>query len=160
MKQMKYVSNFNEGIGSAFKKSNVDVDFDAGFAFVSALSKLGIVGGLGAYLAGEAAFYLGSAAFVAGLGGDIAIGSAFFGPIGVVVGLAIAAVIGIVKLFGGGWEKNVAKKLVKAFDDNNVIEKYLEEVDRYWNNTKDAFDKPQRSSTKNGIIMLIRCVVL
>lgn len=137
----KYVSKFNEGIGSAFKKSNVDVDFDAGFAFVSALAKLGIVGGLGAYLAGEAAFYLGSAAFVAGLGGDIAIGSAFFGPIGVVVGLAIAAVIGIVKLFGGGWEKNVAKKLVKAFDDNNVIEKYLEEVDRYWNNTKDAFDK-------------------
>ncbi|QFJ53436.1 dynamin family protein [Pseudobutyrivibrio xylanivorans] len=135
----KFVSQFNEGIAVAFEKSNVKADFDAGFAFVSALSKLGIVGGLGAYLAGEAAFWFGSISFIAGLGGDLALGGLALGPIGVFLGLAIAGVLGIVKLFGGGWEKSVAKKIVNAYEDNNVINNYRDSMNEYWRNTEDAF---------------------
>ncbi len=136
----EFISKFNDDIGMAFEKSNVNVDFDAGFAFVSALSTIGIVGGLGAYLASEAAFWFGSTAFIAGLGGDLALGGLAFGPIGIAVGLVIAGVIGLVKLFGGGWEKSVAKKIVSSYEENNVMGKYRENIEEYWKNTEKAFN--------------------
>lgn len=137
----KYINDFSENIQTVFEKSDLNVDFDAGFAFASALSKIGIIGGLGAYVAGEAAFLLCGWTFLLGIGGHIALGASAFGPIGVAVGLAIAAALRIAKLFGGGWEKSVAKKLAKAYDENNVVEKYRTEIKAYWEKTESAFDK-------------------
>lgn len=136
-----YISQFNNDIGAAFNKSNIDVDFDAGYAFVSALSKLGIVGGLGAYLAGEAAFLFGSWSFIMGLGGNIAFMASAFGPIGIALGLAISGIIGLVVLFGGGWEKSVAKRLVKGFEDIKVVDQYRDGIAKYWEETETAFNK-------------------
>lgn len=142
----KYIEKFEEAIKVAFDKSSVDVDFDAGFAFASSLAKIGIIGGLGAYIAGNAAFLFGSMTFIMGFGGDIAfLGATIFGPIGIAIGLIIAASLGIVKLFGGSWEKNVAKKLVKAYDENGLVEKYRNGIRDYWNNTDDAFVKAAQS---------------
>lgn len=137
----KYINDFSENIQTIFEKTDLNVDFDAGFAFVSALSKIGIIGGLGAYVAGEVAFMFGSIGFLLGIGGDIAFGASAFGPIGIAIGLVIAAALGIAKLFGGGWEKSVAKKLVKAYDENNVVEKYRAEINTYWEKTESIFDK-------------------
>lgn len=137
----QYITQYSENINAAFDKSNVDVDFDAGFAFASALSKIGIIGGLGAYIAGEAAFLLGSMNFILGIGGDIALGALSLGPIGIAIGLVIAASLGLAKLFGGGWEKSVAKKLVKAYEENDVVEKYRTAIKEYWENTDRAFEQ-------------------
>lgn len=136
----QYVNQYSVSIQTVFEKSDLDVDFDAGFAFASALSKIGIIGGLGAYIAGEAAFLLCGINFLLGIGGQIALGAYFLGPIGIAVGLVIAASLGIAKLFGGGWEKSVAKKLVKAYEENNVVEKYRTEIKAYWDKTENAFD--------------------
>ena len=136
-----YISQYSESIGAAFKNSDVDIDFDAGFAFASALSKIGIIGGLGAYIAGEAAFLLGSMKFILGIGGDIALSALSLGPIGVAIGLVIAASLGIAKLFGGGWEKSVAKKLIKSYEENDLIEKYHNAIKEYWVNTDKAFEQ-------------------
>jgi len=136
-----YIEKFKESINVAFEKSSVDVDFDAGFAFASSLAKIGIIGGLGAYLAGNAAFWFGSMSFIFGLGGNVALGATAFGPIGIAIGLVIAASLGIAKLFGGSWEQNVAKKLVKAYDDNGVVEKFRMSINEYWTNTDDAFNQ-------------------
>lgn len=137
----KYVEKYTDRINAAFDGASVEVDFDAGYAFASALAKIGIIGGLGAYIVGEAAFIFGSMAFIAGLGGDIAFGAAVFGPIGFAIGLLISASLGIAKLFGGGWEKSVAKKLVKAYDENKVGEKFRKGITDYWKKTEDAFDQ-------------------
>lgn len=55
-----------------------------------------------------------------------------FGPI-------IAGVLGLV--FGGGWEKSVAKKIVADFDENNFSEKFRDGIRQYWQQTEEAFDK-------------------
>ncbi len=136
-----YVSQFEKGIRVIFDKFSLDLDFDAGFAFANALAKIGIIGGLGAYILGEAAWALGSLAFIAGAGGGIAIGAAALGPIGIVAGLAIAGALGIAKLFGGGWEKTVAKKILRAYDENKVIEKYCNGMEDYWRKTESAFNE-------------------
>lgn len=136
-----YISQYSESIGAAFQNSDIDIDFDAGFAFASALSKIGIIGGLGAYIAGEAAFLLGSMNFILGIGGDIALSALSLGPIGVAIGLVIAASLGIAKLFGGGWEKSVAKKLVKSYEENDLIGKYHNAIKEYWVNTDKAFEQ-------------------
>lgn len=141
----KYIEKFEESIKVAFNKSSVDVDFDAGFAFASSLAKIGIIGGLGAYIAGNAAFLFGSIPFILGLGGDIALGAVAFGPIGIAIGLIIAASLGIAKLFGGSWEKSVAKKLVKSYDENGVVEKFRSGINDYWTSTDDAFLKAAQS---------------
>lgn len=136
-----YISQYSENVGAAFQNSNVDVDFDAGFAFASALSKIGIIGGLGAYIAGEAAFLLGNMNFILGIGGDMALGALALGPIGIAIGLVIAASLVIAKIFGGGWEKRVAKKIVKIYEENDLIEKYRDAINEYWVNTDKAFEQ-------------------
>ena len=69
------------------------------------------------FLAADAAFAFGSWAFLFGIGGQIALFANFLGPIGIVAGALISAGLGIMKLFGGGWEKSVAKKLVNAYEE-------------------------------------------
>jgi hypothetical protein len=136
----EYIEQYGAVTQAVFEKCSVHCDFDAGFAFASSLAKIGIIGGLGAYVAGEAAFWLGSWTFVMGVGGNIALGALALGPVGLAVGLAIAAGLGLVKLFGGGWEKTVAKKLVKSYEDNQVDKKYRDAIKNYWRQTEDAFD--------------------
>lgn len=134
----KYINTFTENIQMASNKADIKVDFDVAYAFASNLAKMGIIGGLGAYIAGEAAFLLGG--FVFGLGGRIALGAVRLGPMGIAIGLIIAAALGIAKLFSGGWEKSIAKKLVKAYEENEVLLKYNSSINNYWKDTNDAFD--------------------
>lgn len=137
----KYIENFERAIQIEFEKASINIGFDAGFAFASGLAKLGIVGGLGAFIAGYATFAVGSMSFVLGLGGTIALGALGLGPIGVAIGLLIAASLGVVKLFGGSWQKSVARKLVQAYDDNRLSESFRDGIRKYWDYTDDAFIK-------------------
>ena len=82
---------------------------------------------------------LGGIEFILGIGGDIALGAISLGPVGIAIGLVIAASLGFAKLFGGGWEKNIAKKIVKAYEENEVVEKYRSEIEKYWEKTEEAF---------------------
>ena len=61
-----------------------------------------------------------------------------FGPIGMVCGLLLA--IGMA-IFGGSWEKSVAKKIAERFEENKIVDKYCEGIDKYWDQTKTAFEK-------------------
>ena len=111
-----------------------------GWAFTSALSKIGILGGIGAFVLGEAAWLLLPISAIIGVAGDVALAAVALGPIGLVAGLAIGGALGLVKLFGGGWEKSVAKKLQKAFETNQIQEKYTGAINNYWEETRQAFD--------------------
>lgn len=140
-KVKEYVSDYQQGIQSSFQKADLNIDFDSGYAFASSLAKIGIIGGLGAYLAADVAFALGSWSFLLGLGGQAALLASAVGPIGILVGALIGVGLGIMKLFGGGWEKTVAKKLVSSYEKNGVVDKYRTVINDYWAQTEAAFDQ-------------------
>ena len=121
-------------------RSTAAVQFAYSF-LASSLAKIGIIGGLGAFLAADAAFAFGSWAFLFGIGGQIALFANFLGPIGIVAGALISAGLGIMKLFGGGWEKSVAKKLVNAYEEKGVTDQYRKAINEYWAQTETAFDQ-------------------
>lgn len=135
----KYIKRYSDSIKLVFDRSSIAIDFDANYAFASSLAKIGIIGGLGAYITGQAAILLGSIPFIMGFGGTMAISATLLGPVGAFLGLAIAATIGLIKLFGGGWEKNVAKKLVEAYDEKKVVEQYRSGIYEYWKHTEYAY---------------------
>jgi len=137
----EYINKYNNDLKLSFDEFDIDVEFDAGWAFASSLAKLGVVGGLGAWLVGEAAFMLGSLSFVMGTGGTIALGAASFGPIGLLAGIVLSLGLGALKLFRGGWEKNVAKKIIETFEKNNILGEYNNYITQYWKQTDDAFEK-------------------
>lgn len=137
----KYVEAYNKNIKMNFEKVSIEMEFDAMFTFASALAAIGILGGLGAYLAGEAILIWGSLSFIAGIGGTIALNSLAWGPIGIAIGLVIVAALAVVKLFGGSWEKSVAKKIVESYEKENVLEKIKESYTKHWDDTKEAFEK-------------------
>lgn len=87
---------------------------------VSALSALGIsVGGTAA-----------ASAAVAAIGGPV------------VLGIALAAIAAITAfgIFTGTWKKAVAKKIVKAYDDEGVKESLIERITDYWMETMEALN--------------------
>lgn len=140
----EYVNSYTESISYAFENNKLEVGFDAGWAFASALSKLGMIGGFGAFLASTISGALVFASIGVSFGTSILAGiatSSIFGPIGIAVGLLVASGLGIAKLFGGGWEKSVAKKIVSTFDENNLSEKFRDGIREHWRQTEEAFDK-------------------
>lgn len=110
----EYITSYAENISHPFENNSIDLDFDAGWEFASAL-------------------------LFAGAGYGCVVRFSIFGPIGIAVGLLIAGVLGFV--FGGGWQKSVAKKIVAAFDENNFSEKFRDGIRQYWQRTEEAFDK-------------------
>ncbi len=143
-KTKDYIAAFSESIAKPFENNNINIDFDAGWAFASALSALGMIGGFGAFLAstiyGVFLFIGGGFAISTSIYAGV-VTSSIFGPIGIAVGLLIAGGLGLVKLFGGGWEKSVAKKIVASIDENNVSGKFRAGISQYWEQTRTAFDK-------------------
>lgn len=145
-KTQDYINAFSADVAKSFEKSAINVGFDAAWAFASGLSKVGAIGGLAGIL-GVGIF---GAVYYAGLGLSV-LGAAtlpfvgaiapFLGPIGLGIGLLLGAVLGVIKLFGGGWEKSVAKKIVAAIDENDVVEKFRSAMQDYWKQTTTAFDQ-------------------
>lgn len=143
-KAKEYITAYAQSIAKPFEKNSINVDFDAGWAFASALSALGMIGGFGTFLASTISGVLLLTGVGVSLGTSILGGiltSSIFGPIGIALGLLVAAGLGIVKLFGGGWEKSVAKKIVAAFDENDFNGKFRKGINKYWDQTETAFDK-------------------
>ena len=136
----KEYTAYAESISKLLEKNSITSTFDAGWAFASALSALDDrwFGTFISTISGVLLDWRG----VSGnsiLGGILT--SSIFGPIGIALGLLVAAGLGIVKLFGGGWEKSVAKKIVAAFDENDFNGKFREGINKYWDQTETAFDK-------------------
>lgn len=106
-----------------------------------------MIGGLGALAYGAIsgavlmAGISGAAGIAVGLAGGMLALTPVFGPVGLACGVAIAGAMGIVKLFGGGWEKSVAKKIVEQFEKDQYLDKFLANIDVFWDSTENAFHK-------------------
>ena len=129
-----YITAYTKSISRPFANKRIDIDFDAGWAFASALSNIGMIGGLSAFVVGT--FFL-----LACISLSLSAALIIAGPIGLVVGLLIAGGLGIVKLFGGGWEKSVSKKIVATIEENKVLDKFIDGIKNYWDETESAFNQ-------------------
>jgi len=75
-------------------------------------------------------------------GGYVAMGSE---PIELVIGLGILAISSGLAIFGSGWKKSASKKIVAAYSNEHVLEKYTRAFDQFWMTTEQAF----RSGSEN-----------
>lgn len=141
-KTEKYISDYSGDVSYPFSNYGINIGFNAGWTFASALSNIGLIGGLGAYLVSS--IYGTIALTSAGTTIGSAIATGFFagsilGPIGIAIGLVIAISIAL-KIFTGGWQKSTAKKIISKFEEEEVAEKYRKGIEDFWKQTSDAFD--------------------
>lgn len=139
-----YITAYTESVKRPFGNNSISTNFNAGWIFTSALSAISFIGGLGVFIASSISGAVIFTGLGLSLGGSIYWGimtSSIFGPIGIALGLLLAGGLVIAKLFGGGWEKNVAKKIIAAFDENEFNEKFRDGIREYWNQTESAFNQ-------------------
>lgn len=126
---------------------NVKATFAGGLAGMAAYGALSVwaasLGNLGAYILVAKGVSL-LAAMGISVGGTATAVSAISligGPI--VIGVAIAALIGLVVrwLFGSSWKESIAKNIIKEYDKQNGLGKFKSNITKYWNDTRLAFIK-------------------
>lgn len=152
----QYLADFKSSIQydtDNIRISGIKVTFDPTKAFVSGLAGLAVYGGLafwagslgnlGAYILVAKGVSILSALGIS-ISGGTATAAATVAAIGgpVVIGIALAVVVALFTslLFSGGWEKSVAKKIVKEYDTKKCLMKYNEVIQNYWKDTERAFN--------------------
>lgn len=151
----KYVKDFNQ-VSDVGKGARVNVDmfgFDARRIFASGLAGAATYGGLafwastcgnlGAYiLIAKGVGILSSIGIsTGGTAAAISAVASIGGPIVLGIALAVLAAMSIFAVFSGGWQKNLAKKLIKTFAEKNIDATYEDIIKKYWDDTQTAFDK-------------------
>ncbi len=127
--------------------------FDAKRAFASGLTGAATLGGLalwasslgnlGGYIIVAKGVSLLSALGVSIGGGTataISAVSAIGGPITLGIAAAVIAALGVFGVLTGNWKNKVPKKLRAAFNDQNALDKYHNAINKYWDDTKAAFE--------------------
>lgn len=98
---------------------------------VSALSAIGIsVGGTAA-----------AASTIASIGGPVVLG----------IVLSLIAAISVFGILTGNWRKRVAKKIIKAFEDDGIYGKCTYQIRKYWDDTKTALESCLKSMNDKTI---------
>jgi len=139
------------------KKRRVNIPFNSEGAFIGGIAGgtavgalavwAGSLGNLGAYIIAAKTVSVLSALGISIAGGTAAATaflSAIGGPVTVAAGLLVLATLSGMRFFGESWERRMAKGLKKAMDKEEIKSKWVSEVDRYWVDTRKAFDSGVR----------------
>ena len=54
-------------------------------------------------------------------------------------------------LFNEGWQKDFSEKLINSYGENNILQEYLNGIEKYWNATDEAFVKAADELNKKWI---------
>jgi len=95
--------------------------------FVSFLSALGIGFGFSGGTAGIIAF-------VAAIGGPIVLGIALSSSIGLAVAKLVSSIT-------ESWQKRLAKQTVKYFQEQDIIDKFADGINEFWEDTTKSFNQ-------------------
>jgi transcriptional regulator with XRE-family HTH domain len=82
-----------------------------------------------------------SAVHIAGAAAVGAVVTALLGPIVLAVTMAVLVTVAVFNVLSKGLEKSLAKKIVRAYDDENTLEKYKKAIVEFWDATESAFNK-------------------
>lgn len=138
-------------------EGRVRIPFDATGIFIGGLAGLSAVGALSVWAAslGNLGAYIIAAkavSLLAALGISISGGTAtatallasIGGPATVAVGIVLVTMLAGWRLLGDSWEERLAAKLVKAIGKSDVQAKVTEQVERFWDDTLNAFNQAAR----------------
>jgi transcriptional regulator with XRE-family HTH domain len=133
---------------------SVSIPFDAKGAFMGGLAGSGSVGALAVWAAslGNLGAYILVAKFVSllsvlgiSISGGVATAvssvAAIGGPITLGIGLFAAAAFLGFSLLGESWERRLARKIVSHFEEQKVLDQYLQCINEYWQDTAKALEK-------------------
>ena len=124
-KAKSYIDAFTADVSLPFDNNGIKIDFNPFSVFTSASTNFGLLGGLlVAYWGSAYTLYI----------------SSMFGPVSIAIGLLLSTGLSVVKLFGSGWQRSVARKIVDTFEKEKFAEKYQKSINEYWKKTSDAFD--------------------
>ncbi|MEA5572805.1 dynamin family protein [Calothrix sp. UHCC 0171] len=152
----KFLDTYEEALLKLPKLNlgSVCIPFDTKGAFIGGIAGSGSVGALAVWAAslGNLGAYILVAKFVSllsalgisisgGVATVVSFVAAIGGPITLGIGL-LAAVFSLgLALFGESWERRLAKKIVGHFEEQKVLDKFLQASDEYWQDTAKAFEK-------------------
>lgn len=132
-------TEINENTGFNFKAS-----FAGGLAGLATYGALALwaasLGNLGAYILVAKGVSL-LAALGISVGGTAAAISAIStigGPVVIAVALAVLIAVAIYSIVRN-WKVGIAKKIIKEYDKQNVLEEYKKAIAKYWDDTQVAF---------------------
>ena len=135
----KYLDLYEKATLTTIKKSKIrGFSFNSTDAFASAAIGLGAIGASASWLA------------TAGLGGTIfgavmeGVGMApLIALIGGIGAMILGVVLGILAIvsFTALWKKNLVDTTIKQYAKNDVKEKIIVGIKKYWDDTKRSFDK-------------------
>lgn len=149
----EYLKDFNVNI-SKFESElkGFNIPFDAVKIFASGLAGLATFGGLaiwastlgnlGAYILIAKGVSILSAlgiSITGGTAGAAAAVAAIGGPITIGIALAIIVGLSVFAFASGGWQKGIAKKLVKEYSKQDASTKFTTEIEKFWQDTETAF---------------------
>jgi hypothetical protein len=154
------IENFLETYDEALLKlpklnlGSVAIPFDARGAFLGSLAGVGSVGAVAFWAAslGNLGAYILVAQFVSvlsalgiSISGGVATAVSFVAAIGgpITLGIGLFAAIAALgwAVFGESWQNRLAKKIVKHFEENAVLDKFLEGSEEYWQDTAKGFNR-------------------
>jgi transcriptional regulator with XRE-family HTH domain len=148
---------------------NAQRAFASGLAGVAAFGGLAVwastLGNLGAYILVAKGVSLLSALGISIAGGTAAATAAVAaigGPVVLGIALAVLAALALFAIFSGGWQKDIAKKLVKEYEKQNALQKYREVIEKFWladtitafNTSADAMEQAWQDEIANKKTLL------
>ena len=154
----KIIDKYLEDFEGAIKKhgnahlGGFEIPFDSVKVFAGGLAGLATFGGLAFWAStlGNLGGYILVAKGVSILSAlGISVGgtasaatavSAIGGPITLAIALAVVVGIGVFMFASGGWQKSVAKKIVKEYAKQDALEQFTKEIDKFWDETEDAYN--------------------
>lgn len=132
----KYIKDYEASFNDRSLCEELNIEFSANKSFALGLTGLTAVGASGIWLA--TSFTAGWVVYMgayAGLGPILAVG----GVIGIGLAGVVAGIISIVTALT--WKKDLAKKIIKAYDKEGYLNKIFKEVDKFWDDTRAGFEK-------------------
>ncbi len=152
------ITNYKQNVNRELKDLNSDIDmngFDFTRAFASGLAGVATYGALAIWATVVAAgSNLGAYILVAkvvsalsalgisvgGTGAVVSAIAAIGGPVTIGITLALLAAVAVFGIFTGTWQSRVAKRLIKEFEKERVLPKYMDQIEKYWDDTCEALD--------------------
>lgn len=134
-----YLKEYSNTISKYNSNIDININFDAFDAFSSALVTAGATGVVGASAIWLATSFTAWSTFALGTYAGAAAILSTIGVIAIGVGALAAGIIAAIKAIN--WKKDVAKKIIKSYSQENFIENFFEESDKYWEDTKISFNK-------------------
>lgn len=151
-----YIKEYENAILKGSNSINIGkirIAFDSKRSFASGLAGLATFGGLavwastlgnlGAYILVAKGVSLLAALGISiegGVAGAAAFVAAIGGPVVLAVALAMIIALGTFALLGIGWKSTLAKKIIKEFSKNNVVDDFNKAIEKYWEDTRFAFN--------------------